>query len=92
MGMAERSIRRQSSARLMHVAGLRIPDDVAVVGFDNRAFAAFAAPPLTTVAQPNDAVGRAAAAMLLAKIEGQAPPETGWSQTLPTSMVLRASA
>lgn len=76
----------------LHDAGLRIPEDIAVVGFDNRAFAAFAAPPLTTVAQPNEAVGRAAAAMLLAKIAGKPPPDSGWSVTLPTTMVLRASA
>jgi DNA-binding LacI/PurR family transcriptional regulator len=51
-------------------AGLSIPDDVAIVGFDNVPLAAYTAPPLTTVDQPTKEQGREAARLLLERIEG----------------------
>jgi LacI family transcriptional regulator len=75
----------------LHARGVRIPDDIAVVGFDDRPAAALAWPPLTTIRQPNDELGTAAATILLDKIAGRQPPETGWSITLPTRLVIRAS-
>lgn len=53
--------------------GVSIPGDVAIAGFDNVPQAAFTNPPLTTVAQFTAAQGRAAAKLLLARIEGQKP-------------------
>lgn len=50
-------------------AGLSIPEDVAVVGFDNVPLAAYTAPPLTTVDQPTREQGREAARLLLERIE-----------------------
>lgn len=52
-------------------AGLRVPDDVAVAGFDDLSFSPFLAPPLTTVRLPFDAMGRAAVAWLVAAARGQ---------------------
>ncbi len=52
--------------------GVAIPDDVAIVGFDNVPQSAFTSPPLTTVEQPTAQQGREAAAMLLDRIEGSA--------------------
>jgi LacI family transcriptional regulator len=46
-------------------AGLRIPDDLAIVGFDDIEFAAAAAVPLTSVRQPRQELGRAAAGLVL---------------------------
>src|SRR5262245_61498900 len=51
-------------------AGLSIPEDVAIVGFDNVPIAAYTAPPLTTVDQPTKEQGREAARLLLERIEG----------------------
>jgi DNA-binding LacI/PurR family transcriptional regulator len=51
-------------------AGLSIPENVAVVGFDNVPLAAYSAPPLTTVNQPTGAQGSEAARLLLERIEG----------------------
>lgn len=56
-------------------AGLRIPEDVAVVGFDNVPLAAYTAPPLTTVDQPTREQGSEAARLLLERIEGGAERE-----------------
>src|SRR3954467_1565572 len=46
-------------------AGLRVPDDLAIVGFDDIEFAAAAAVPLTSVRQPRQELGRAAAALVI---------------------------
>lgn len=53
--------------------GLRVPEDVAVTGFDDFAFSAFVNPPLTTVAVPAYAMGRQAAEMLIDELEGRDP-------------------
>ena len=58
-----------------HTLHKRVPQDVAVVGFDNISLAAYLTPPLTTVSQPIEKQGRAAAEMLLKRIaDGGRPP------------------
>ncbi|MGP6176401.1 LacI family DNA-binding transcriptional regulator [Microbacterium sp. A196] len=70
-------------------AGLRVPEDVAVVGFDDSPVALSADPPLTTVRQPMYAMGEKMAAVLLSRLRGEEPlPVT----ILPTELVVRASA
>jgi DNA-binding LacI/PurR family transcriptional regulator len=51
-------------------AGLTVPTDISVVGYDDSAFMSCTDPPLTTVRQPIEAIGRAAVAMLVSQIEG----------------------
>jgi DNA-binding LacI/PurR family transcriptional regulator len=53
-------------------AGLAVPGDISVVGYDDSAFMNCTDPPLTTVRQPIEAIGRAAVAMLTGQIEGSA--------------------
>ncbi|GAA1806550.1 LacI family DNA-binding transcriptional regulator [Luedemannella flava] len=49
--------------------GLRVPDDIAIVGYDDIEFAAAAAVPLSSVRQPREQLGRTAAQLLLEEIE-----------------------
>jgi DNA-binding LacI/PurR family transcriptional regulator len=51
-------------------AGLSVPTDVSVVGYDDSAFMSCTDPPLTTVRQPIEAIGRAAVEMLADQIDG----------------------
>ena len=50
--------------------GLAVPADISVVGYDDSAFMSCTDPPLTTVRQPIEAIGRAAVDMLAGQIEG----------------------
>lgn len=50
-------------------AGLRVPDDLSVVGFDGIDAATWTQPPLTTVEQPIDEIARTAVADLRAQVE-----------------------
>jgi LacI family transcriptional regulator len=52
-------------------AGLRVPDDISVVGFDDIPLAALTRPPLTTVAQPVRRMGEVAVELLLAQLRGK---------------------
>ena len=51
--------------RALHEAGRRVPDDVSIVGFDDMPEAAYFTPPLTTVRQDFDELGRRSLALLL---------------------------
>jgi DNA-binding LacI/PurR family transcriptional regulator len=67
---------------------ISIPEEIAVVGFDDIARARVYDPPLTTVRQPLDVLGSAGAQRLLELLEGR--PVSG-ALTLPTELVLRRS-
>ena len=73
----------------LHDGGVKVPEEVALVGFDDRVAAALSWPPLTTVAQPSAEIGRVGAAILLRKIAGERKPSGGWSRTFPTRLVIR---
>jgi len=75
-------------------AGRRVPDDVAVVGFDDVPIAESARPPLTTIRQPLDAMGVRLAQLLLDVIDGNGGNggNDAASVVLPTELVRRASA
>jgi LacI family transcriptional regulator len=61
--------------RAIQDAGLRVPEDVSVVGFDDIASATFCIPSLTTVRQPLKRMGQIAARTLLGRIDGNAEYE-----------------
>ncbi|GAA1656841.1 LacI family DNA-binding transcriptional regulator [Actinoplanes couchii] len=74
--------------RVLNEAGRAVPEDVAVVGFDDLDVAERTDPPLTTVHQPIQALGREMTRMLLALIAGREPT----ALILPTRLVRRGSA
>ena len=74
--------------RALHEDGLVVPDDVAIVGFDDLAAARLAEPAITTVAQDTKRAGDALVETLIAKIEDHAPD----SVLLPVELKVRASS
>ena len=69
--------------------GRRVPEDVAVVGFDDLPLAATTEPPLTSVRQPLREMGETAARMLLAHFDGAALPPV--PTVIPTTFTIRGS-
>ncbi len=70
-------------------AGIRVPDDVAIIGFDDSPVAVSVTPKLTTMRQPSFAQGERMADILLAILAGGRPPHV---TILDTELVVRASA
>lgn len=68
--------------------GIRIPDDVSVLGFDDLPYAAYLDPPLSTVRQDGRQMGRLAAEELLVKLAGNLRPE---AICVPAAFTLRES-
>jgi DNA-binding LacI/PurR family transcriptional regulator len=75
--------------RALRAGGRRVPDDVALVGYDDLDIAELTEPPLTTVHQPLPDMARAMVASLLTQIGGDRAPE---SVVVPNALVVRASA
>ncbi len=78
-----------AAMRVITEAGLRIPEDIAVVGFDDIPSAGVSKPPLTTVRQPIQRSGSVAAEMLIENIEH--PDSPPCRIVLPTELVIRSS-
>lgn len=70
-------------------AGIRVPEDIAIVGFDDSSVAVSTDPQLTTMRQPMYAQGEAMAGILLSRLSGRDPEH---QTILPTELVVRASA
>lgn len=76
--------------RALAERGLRVPDDVLVVGFGDYPFSEFVAPPLSTVRLPAEEVGAAAVDLLLERIVGSADP-TPLKRSFAPTLVPRGS-
>ena len=74
----------------IQAAGHRVPQDIAVAGFDGSELAEMISPPLTTIAQPSRDIGRTAFSLLLQKIDDpQSPTER---VMMDWRLIVRASA
>jgi DNA-binding LacI/PurR family transcriptional regulator len=73
----------------LRTCGLRVPEDMAVVGFDGIALGAFTTPELTTVEQPRAEVGKRAAELVFELLDGS--PSSPAHVTLPVRLVVRES-
>ena len=69
--------------------GLRVPEDISVIGFDDIRFARYTSPALTTVAQPKNALGREATTMLIELLNDPAVPPR--KRVLSADLVVRGS-
>ncbi|WP_276957912.1 LacI family DNA-binding transcriptional regulator [Allomeiothermus silvanus] len=76
-----------SAMRALREAGLHIPEDIAVVGFDDLELARYVYPPLSTVHVPRLQMGKLGAELLLRRIAGESPP----SVVLPVELIERGT-
>jgi len=75
---------------VLHAAGIRVPEEMAVAGYDDIPQAAFTSPPLTTVAVPKYEIGRRAVGLLLERMQDpDLPPRR---VELANQLIVRASA
>jgi len=74
--------------RALSEEGLRVPDDVSLIGFDDIEFCQYTTPPLTTMRQDRVAIGRGAVQRLVAMVEGT---EEASPLIIPTQLVVRKS-
>ena len=76
---------------VMRNLGLRVPEDVAVVGFDDIQMTDYTEPPLTTVRHPAEEVGRRAAKLLFDRLAGDDSDHGPAIQRVPCELVIRSS-
>jgi DNA-binding LacI/PurR family transcriptional regulator len=82
-------ISAMGAIRALREAGLRVPHDVSVVGFDDIQSAAYQNPGLTTVRQPLKEMGRAAAETLLRRIRKSQPDAQGGEMMVEPELIVR---
>jgi DNA-binding LacI/PurR family transcriptional regulator len=73
----------------IHEAGVKIPDEISMIGFDDMDWAPSLSPPLTVIAQPVSELGRTAVRLLLERIEEPQRPTR--KILLDTTLIVRAS-
>jgi DNA-binding LacI/PurR family transcriptional regulator len=78
--------------RALHQRGVRVPDDVSVVGFDDIPESAYFSPPLTTVRQDFDEVGRRCVATLLELLDADPSTVPASPPPVKPTLVVRASS
>ena len=78
--------------RALHERGVRVPEDVSVVGFDDIPEAEYFSPPLTTIRQDFDEVGRRCVAALLELLDAGPPAERGHPSPVAPTLVVRSSS
>jgi GntR family transcriptional regulator of arabinose operon len=79
-----------TAMQVVREAGLRVPEDVAITGFNDTVLAATADPPLTSVARPWEETGRRAAALVLDRRSH--PDEAPRREMMPVRLVIRRSS
>ncbi|MFI6682477.1 LacI family DNA-binding transcriptional regulator [Streptomyces sp. NPDC050485] len=87
---AASDVMASGARQILREHGRRIPEDIALIGFDDSAIARHMDPPLTSVRQPIEEMGRAMAELLLAQITNPQPVRP--RLVLPTELVVRASS
>ena len=79
----------RGALRVLRAAGIRVPDDIAIVGLDDSPIATATEPPLTTIRQPMFAQGERMAEVIIDVLAGNEPPHR---MILPTEVIVRESA
>ena len=71
--------------------GIKVPDEIAIVGFSNEPFSEVVTPSISTIRQPGFEMGQKAAQMLIKQIENKERSEIFETVTMPTELIIRES-
>lgn len=88
---AANDLMAMGALRALREAGVRVPQDLALMGFDDIPAARLLTPALTTVSQFQEGLGRRAAELLFERLDGHAP-EDGCAEEMPFELMIRESA
>lgn len=72
--------------------GIKVPEDIAIVGFSNEPFSEVVTPSISTIKQPGFEMGQKAAQMLIKQIENKEQTATYETVTMPTELIIRESS
>jgi LacI family transcriptional regulator, galactose operon repressor len=86
---AHNDLTAAGAMKAVQAAGMRVPEDVGVVGFDDIPLASYTGPPMTTVHQPMRQLGASAAELLIGHFQGKPLPQA--PTVLPTTLIARGS-
>jgi LacI family transcriptional regulator len=89
--VARNDVTAVGAVQALKDAGLRVPNDISVTGFDNIPLAGAIAPALTTMSQPTEEEGRLAAEFLIARLERPQEPIQPRAIVLECNLIVRAS-
>lgn len=87
---ASTHVMTMGALRCLRQRGIRVPDDIALVSFNDLPWSQHIDPPLTTVQLPQRELGATAAQLLVQRLRGDGPPEPRLV-VLPTTLVVRRS-
>lgn len=88
--LAADSMMTEAALYGIRALGLRIPEDISVVGVDDHSLTPLLDPPLTLMSQPVDAISNGAVDLMLSRLTGSGPTNTRHVQ-LPATLVVRSS-
>jgi DNA-binding LacI/PurR family transcriptional regulator len=86
---AANDLMAEGAMRVLRQIGRRVPDDVAIIGFDDMEFTRYTEPPMTTIRQPITEIGRSLVRQLLRMSSGE---QIEPAMVLPTELIRRESA
>ncbi|MBW7883913.1 MAG: substrate-binding domain-containing protein, partial [Caldilineaceae bacterium] len=88
--LAVNNVRTIGMLQAVKEAGLRVPDDISLIGFDDSPWLSLLTPPMTTVGQPVYEIGAEATRLLIRRVTGEldSPPST---VVLPPTLFVRES-
>jgi LacI family transcriptional regulator len=81
----------RNTLHALSTLNVKVPDDIALVGFDDFEMADIVRPAITVVRQPPDLLGSTAAELLFSRLDAEKLPETGRRIVLPVELIVRDS-
>ena len=90
--MLQEILLRWERCKIIHETGIKVPDEIALVGFSNEPFTAYMTPSISTVNQHSNRIGQLAAEAFLKRMETPEKSHTVNKTILEPELIIRASS